>query len=169
MDHTTAPGDSAAPPQPPWSTVLWAHHGKCSAGGRSSPGPADGPELQPVPSGAAPGRRTPASLWGTGQHHPRHPGGKGVPIPSSHFTWAWQRLWVLGASGCAGSSPVLCHSSQEQRALHSTPWPLASPQRGRGTAGGRNKVLSVAAATSLALKNKILSSLFLQVFPSCSR
>lgn len=101
--------------------VLWAHRGKCSAGGQSSPGPADGPELRPVPSAVGRGRRTPASLWGQSSITPL-PGGKGVPIPpptSSGCPPARQQLWVLGPSGCAGTSLVLCHSSQEHPALHS--------------------------------------------------
>lgn len=61
--------------------VLQAHHDKCSAGGRSSPGPADGPELQPGLSVVEPGHHTPASLQGQGQCYPHATLAVGMPHP----------------------------------------------------------------------------------------
>ena len=77
------------PPQPPRSAIPCTHRGKRSAGGRSSPDPADGPELQLVPFAVGPGRHTPASLGGTDQHHPQHLLAwrkKGFPSPPPHGT-----------------------------------------------------------------------------------
>lgn len=137
VDHTKTLGDCQAP-----RSSVWAHRGTCSAGGQSSPGPADGPEPRPVPSAAVPGHRTPASLWGQSSITPR-PGQKGLssPLPASAACppWTeWQQLWVLVASGvlgdpkCCASLPrntQLCTASRGHQPPHST----AGTQQREGT------------------------------------
>lgn len=172
-------------PQPPCSAVPCTHRGKRSAGGRSSPGPADGPELQLVAFAEEPGHRTLASLRGTDQHHPQHlplslPEG-GLPVPSSPWqVTSWHPTYVshrhgtahlgtaadMGAGhlcvGWALGDPWFCIPlPRSTLALHSTPWPPATLQHGRGKEQGP----VCCGRTSPALKNKILSSVFLQVFP----
>lgn len=107
-------------------------------------------------------------LWGaplghTGSHS-LLPHQLGVPPPAT----ARQQLWVLGTSGRAGRCPALCPSSQEHPALtaprgHQPPHSVAGTHQGEGTR------FCLLLLHFTGLKNKILSSLFLQVFPSYSR
>lgn len=158
-------------PQLPCSTVLRAHRGKCSAGGQSSPGPADGPELQPVPSAVGRGRRTPASLWGQSSITPL-PGGKGVPIPSSHIIWVSpSTAAVVGAGSLRVCWDIPGFVSLLPGTPSSAQRPVTSPDlptAGQGHTRGMEQGSVCCCCTLPALKNKILSSLFLQVFPSYS-
>lgn len=166
--HVTTRGGPAGSPTPaPPQPVPCTHRGRRSADGRSSPGPADGPELQLVPFAAEPGHRTPASLRGTEQHHPeplahcpQHLplclGARGPPVPSSPVratsrhppcvpqarrgtAWQWSR--VLGTSGWAGfgSSLALGPPSPEHPGPAQHPWPPATPQHGGDRAGERTR------------------------------
>lgn len=172
------------PPQPPHSAAPCTHRGKRSAGGQSSPGPADGPELQLVPFAGGPGRRTPASLWGTDQHHPLAWGKKGFLSPPPHGTsppgtppgcptgTAWHGsscgCWApLGRLGF-GRSPVLCHSSQKHPSSAQQPMATGHAAARQGHGRGKEQGPVCCCCTSLALKNKILSSVFLQVFPGAA-
>jgi len=99
--------------------VLQTHHGKCSAGGRSSPGPADGPELQPGPSVAEPGHHTLSSLQGQGQCHPHAALTVELPPPWHH------------SEGREGTVPSALLSEPPPEAQH----PAPAPAQGRGAVG----------------------------------
>lgn len=78
--------------------VLQTHRGTRSAGGRSSPGPAGGPELQPGPCAAGPGRRTPSSLRGQSQRHPLTPLSMELLPTPRHLLAPQHHRHVLGAA-----------------------------------------------------------------------
>lgn len=73
VPQQVTPGALGSSRAPRDHRVLQTHRGTRSAGGRSSPGPAGGPELQPGPCAAGLGRRTPSSLWGQSRCHPLTP------------------------------------------------------------------------------------------------
>lgn len=73
VPQQVTPGALGSSRAPRDHRVLQTHRGTRSAGGRSSPGPAGGPELQPGPCAVGPGRRTPSSLQGQSRCHPLTP------------------------------------------------------------------------------------------------
>lgn len=181
VDHTTTPGDSAAPPPPhpaplehcavgsPWQMQCWwtvftwpsrwsrasacpRRRGARPSYSRQSVGTDQHHPQHPLP-------------WGKRASHPLLPHHRGVPPVPQHGSscGCWAPLGVLGDSWVCAPLPrniQLCAAPCDH------PWPPHSVAR---TQEREEQGSVCCCCTSLALKNKILSSLFLQVFPSYSR
>lgn len=138
--------------------------------------------LSPSPGGPAVvlppvcGGQTSITLWPGGKrgscpllptaHHllAPHPG---VP-QTQHGMAAVGGAGHLWAGWALGDSPVLCHSSQKHPSSAQQPMATGHAAARQGHGRGKEQGPVCCCCTSLALKNKILSSVFLQVFPGAA-
>jgi len=128
-------------PSSPWSPAVVLPP---VCGGPTSITPSTWPIAPSIyPSTWEKGLPDPSSPWHVTSWHPTYVSHK--HRMAQHGTAAVMgagQLWVGWALGDPPFCPCLPRSIS---ALHSTPWPLATPQHSGDTAEGKNKVLSVAA------------------------
>ena len=119
---------------------------------------------------------TPSTSWPGGKRgsRPLLPMARHLPAPHPAVPQAQHSTARHGSThGCHarlgrlgfGRSPVLCHSSQEHPSSAQHPMATGHPAARRGHGRGKEQGPVCCCRSSLALKNKILSNVFLQVFP----